>query len=48
MSDKSHKDIENKVIEKMSSAGSCLEKFLGDVSKKSATKQIIIGGFSGW
>lgn len=48
MSDKSHKDIENKAIEKMSAAGSYLEQLLGDISKKSATKQIIIGGVSGW
>lgn len=48
MSDKSHKELENQVIEKMSSAGTYLEKFLGDVSKKSATKQIVIGGVSGW
>lgn len=48
MSDKSHKELENQVIEKMSSAGSYLDKFLGDVSKKSATKQIVIGGVSGW
>lgn len=48
MSEKGKKEVENQIIEKMSSAGSCLEKFLGDVSKKSATKQIIIGGVSGW
>lgn len=48
MSDKTHKDLENKAIEKMSAAGSYLEQILGDVSKKSATKQIIIGGLSGW
>ena len=48
MADKVKKEAENQIIEKMSSAGSCLEKFLGDVSKKSATKQIIIGSLSGW
>lgn len=29
-------------------AKTCLEKFLGDVSKSSATKQIIIGSTTGW
>ncbi|XP_066582749.1 FUN14 domain-containing protein 1 isoform X2 [Prorops nasuta] len=29
-------------------AKSCIEKILGDVSKKSATKQIVIGTASGW
>lgn len=48
MSDKAKKETENQIIEKMSSAGSYLEKFLGDVSKKSATKQIVIGGLAGW
>lgn len=45
---KNKKEAENQIIEKMSSAGGYLEKFLGDVSKKSATKQIIIGAVSGW
>lgn len=31
-----------------SEAKSFLEKILGDVSKSSATKQIIIGSTSGW
>lgn len=29
-------------------AGSCLDKILADVSKQSATKQILIGAASGW
>lgn len=45
---KGKKEAENQIIEKMSSAGGYLEKFLGDVSKKSATKQIVIGAVSGW
>lgn len=41
---------ENKFIKKMSSnnSGSCLDKILADVSKQSATKQILIGAASGW
>lgn len=37
-------------VVKMSSnnAGGCLEKILADVSKQSATKQILIGAASGW
>lgn len=45
---KGKKEVENKIIEKMSATGSYLEKFLGDISKKSATKQIVIGSLSGW
>lgn len=48
MTDKVKKEAENQIIEKMSSAGSYLEKFLAEVSKKSATKQIFIGALSGW
>jgi len=44
---KGKKEIENKIIEKMSASGSYLEKLLGDVSKKSAMKQIVIGSLSG-
>ena len=35
-------------IDASKEARSILEKFLGDVSKSSATKQIIIGSTSGW
>lgn len=44
------KENENKIIRKMSSnnGGSCLDKILADVSKQSATKQILIGAASGW
>lgn len=44
------KENENKIIRKMSSTngGSCLDKILADVSKQSATKQILIGAASGW
>lgn len=46
---KSEKDSQNKKIEKMSNdAKGCLEKVLADVSKQSATKQILIGAGSGW
>lgn len=47
---KQQKQDENKLIEKMSSnnAGSYLDTILADVSKKSATKQILIGAVSGW
>lgn len=45
---KGKKEAENKIIEKMSATGSYIEKFLGDISKKSATKQIIIGSVTGW
>lgn len=47
---KQQKQDENKQIEKMSgnNAGSYLDKVLADVSKKSATKQILIGAVSGW
>jgi len=48
MSVKDKKDIENKIIEKMASSGSFLDKVLADVSKKSATHQILIGAASGW
>ena len=46
---KIRKDEINKEINEMSSAaGSFLDKFLGDVSKKSATKQILVGAGCGW
>lgn len=47
---KQEKDKENKIIEKMSAndAKGFLEKVLADVSKQSATKQILIGATSGW
>lgn len=47
-SSKGKKEVENQIIEKMSATGSYVEKFLGDISKKSATKQIIIGAVTGW
>lgn len=50
MSNKEIKEKNNKLIEKMSSNNtvSYLDKVLGDVSKKSATQQILIGAASGW
>lgn len=44
------KKNENKIIAKMSAnnSGSCIDKILADVSKQSATKQILIGAVSGW
>lgn len=48
MSDKHIKEIENRITEAMPAAESLMEKILGDVSKKSATKQIILGSVSGW
>lgn len=49
MTDKKNlKNAANKDIVKMSDAASFIDKFVGDVSKKSATKQIIIGALSGW
>lgn len=49
MSDrKIKKDETNKEIINMSEAAGILDRFVGDVSKKSATKQILIGAGSGW
>lgn len=49
MSDgKVKKDATNKEIINMSDAAGYLDRFVGDVSKKSATKQILIGAGSGW
>lgn len=49
MSDgKVKKDATNKEIINMSDAAGVLDRFIGDVSKKSATKQILIGAGSGW
>lgn len=47
---KEQKENENKIIEKMTAnnAKGVLEKVLADVSKQSATKQILIGATSGW
>jgi len=45
---KGRKEVENQIIEKMSASGSYFEKFFADMSKKSATKQIIIGSVTGW
>lgn len=43
------KEKDNKSIKMPSSnTGSCLDKILADVSKQSATKQILIGAASGW
>jgi len=47
-SSKGGKEVENQIIEKMSATGSYIEKFFGDMSKKSATKQIAIGALTGW
>ena len=49
MTNKSRKDEINKeVIEMSAEAGNFIDKFLGDVSRKSATKQILIGAGTGW
>lgn len=47
---KAEKENENKIIEKMTANNTkgYLEKVLADVSKQSATKQILIGATSGW
>ncbi|XP_055590284.1 FUN14 domain-containing protein 1 [Uranotaenia lowii] len=45
---KIRKDETNKEIINMSEAAGYLDRFVGDVSKKSATKQILIGAGSGW
>lgn len=48
---KSAKEQSNRHIANMadnSDSRSCLEKFIGEVSKKSATKQVLIGATSGW
>lgn len=47
---KSKEDANKEVysIDASKEAKSILEKILGDVSKSSATKQIIIGSTSGW
>lgn len=46
------KNIKNEFNKGMSAAGSeaknFLDRLLGDVSKKSATKQILIGAGTGW
>ena len=46
------KNIKNEINKEMSNVGNeaknFLDRFLGDVSKKSATKQILIGAGSGW
>lgn len=42
------KQIDNRITEAMPAAETFLEKVLGDVSKKSATKQIVLGSVSGW
>lgn len=50
LTSKQQKQNENKLIEKMSSnnSGTTIEKIIADVSKQSATKQILIGAASGW
>lgn len=50
MSDnKNKKDEANKeIVTIMSDAAGVLDRWVGDVSKKSATKQILIGAGSGW
>lgn len=51
-SSKTAKGKSNKDIVRMDEVGkeakSIIEKILGDVSKTSATKQIILGASSGW
>jgi hypothetical protein len=46
------KNIKNEINKNMSAASdeakNFLDRLLGDVSKKSATKQILIGAGSGW
>jgi FUN14 domain-containing protein 1 len=46
------KNLKNEINKEMSSIGNeakgFIERFLGDVNKKSATKQILIGAGSGW
>lgn len=42
------KNSTNKEIVNMSDAANYLERFFGDVSKASATKQLAIGAVSGW
>lgn len=46
------KNLKNEINKEMSSIGNeakgFLQRLLGDVSKKSATKQILIGASSGW
>lgn len=48
MAEKHLKEVENRITEAMPAAESYLDKILGDVSKKSATKQILLGSASGW
>lgn len=49
---KSAKEQSNRHIANMADSSgdprSCLDKFLGEVSKKSAAKQALIGAASGW
>lgn len=49
---KSAKDKSNKNISNMDDVErqtkSCIDKILGDVSKKSASKQLLLGLSSGW
>lgn len=51
-SKKSAKEQSNRHIANMADASkdasSALERFFGEVSKKSATKQVLIGATSGW
>lgn len=46
------KNLKNEINKEMSNIGNdakgFIQRFLGDVSKKSATKQILIGASSGW
>jgi len=46
------KNLKNEINNKMTDVGhdakNFLDRFLGDVSKKSATKQILIGASTGW
>lgn len=47
-SKKGKEDANREVSDVAKDAKSFIEKILGDVSKTSATKQIIIGATSGW
>lgn len=48
VSKKGKEDANREVSDVAKDAKSFLEKILGDVSKTSATKQIVIGTASGW
>lgn len=45
---KEAKEAKNNKIIKMPADSSFIDRILGDVSKKSATQQIVFGAGSGW